>query len=185
VVISLLGFSLFILLFISVKWLRSGGDDPFLVLYLLENVRIGMFGHITAFTTWIRDYHYTGLSFGSNTFSGPLDLLGIQEREIGYYKEHVLLSSGLYTNIYTVFRGLVQDFSIPGTLIIAFGSGMAARICFDRCLHGKFIWLIPLSLFYTFTMYSPIISIFNYSSVMMAWVIFFVILSLMNKKLIL
>ena len=185
VVISLLGFSLFILLFISLKWLRSGGDDPFLVLYLLENVRIGMFGHITAFTTWIRDYHYTGLSFGSNTFSGPLDLLGIQDREIGYYKEHVLLSSGLYTNIYTVFRGLVQDFSIPGTLIIAFGSGMAARICFDRCLHGKFIWLIPLSLFYTFTMYSPIISIFNYSSVMMAWVIFFVVLSLLNKKLIL
>jgi len=185
VVISLIGFSLFIFLFISVKWLRSGADDPFLILYLLENVRISMFGHISAFSTWMRDYHYTGLSFGSNTFSGPLDLIGIQEREIGYYKENVLLSSALYTNVFTVFRGLVQDFSIPGTLVVAFGSGMAASISFDRCLHGKFIWLIPLSLFYTFTMYSPIISIFNYSSVMMAWVIFFVVLSLLNKKLIL
>jgi oligosaccharide repeat unit polymerase len=185
VAISLIGFSLFIFLFVSVKWLRSGADDPFLILYLLENVRIGMFGHISAFSTWMRDYHYTGLSFGSNTFSGPLDLIGIQEREIGYYKRDVFLSSSLYTNIYTVFRGLLQDFSIPGTLVVAFGLGMAARISFDRCLHGKFIWLIPLSLFYAFTMYSPIISIFNYTSVVMAWCIFFVVLLLLNKKLIL
>ena len=185
VVISLIGFSLFIFLFISVKWLRSGADDPFLILYLLENVRIGMFGHISAFSTWMRDYHYTGLSFGSNTFSGPLDLIGIQEREIGYYKENVLLSSALYTNIYTVFRGLVQDFSIPGTLVIAFGLGMAGSISYDRCLHGKFIWLIPLSLFYAFTMYSPIISIFNDNSAIMAWVIISVPLLMINKKLIL
>ena len=185
VVISLIGFSLFIFLFISVRWLRSGADDPFLILYLLENVRISMFGHISAFSTWMRDYHYTGLSFGSNTFSGPLDLIGIQEREIGYYKENVLLSSALYTNIFTVFRGLVQDFSIPGTLVVAFGSGMAASISFDRCLHGKFIWLIPLSFFYAFTIYSPIISIFNYTSVLMAWCIFFVVLLLLNKKLLL
>ena len=133
----------------------------------------------------MRDYHYTGLSFGSNTFSGPLDLIGIQEREIGYYKENVLLSSALYTNIFTVFRGLVQDFSIPGTLVVAFGSGMAASISFDRCLLGKFIWLIPLSFFYAFTIYSPIISIFNYTSVLMAWCIFFVVLLLLNKKLLL
>ena len=184
-VISLIGFSLFIFLFISVRWLRSGADDPFLILYLLENVRISMFGHITAFSTWMRDYHYTGLSFGSNTFSGPLDLIGIQEREIGYYKENVLLSSALYTNIFTVFRGLVQDFSILGTLVVAFGSGMAASISFDRCLHVKFIWLIPLSFFYAFTLYSPIISIFNYTSVLMAWCIFFVVLLLLNKKLLL
>ena len=79
VFISLISFSLFIFLFISVRWLRSGADDPFLILYLLENVRISMFGHISAFSTWMRDYHYTGLSFGSNTFSGPLDLIGINQ----------------------------------------------------------------------------------------------------------
>ena len=185
VVISLIGFSLFIILFISVKWLRGGADDPFLVLYLLENVRIGMFSHITGFTTWMRDYHFTGLSFGSNTFSGPLDFLGIQEREIGYYKERVFLSSALYTNIYTAFRGFVQDFSIPGTLIVAFGAGMGASISFDRCLHQKSMWLVPLSLFYAFTMYTPIISIFNYTSVIMTWIILSVILLFLNKKLIL
>ena len=136
-------------------------------------------------TTWMKNYHFTGLSFGTNTFSGPLDNLGIIEREIGYYTDRVVLSSTLYTNIYTAFRGMIQDFSIPGTLIAAFGSGMAASISYDRCLHGKFIWLVPLSLFYAFTMYTPIISIFNYTSVMMAWIILFVILLFFNKKLIL
>jgi hypothetical protein len=152
---------------------------------MVDNIRIGMFSHITGFTTWMKNYHFTGLSFGTNTFSGPLDNLGIIEREIGYYTDRVLLSSSLYTNIYTAFRGMIQDFSIPGTLIAAFGSGMAASISFDRCLHGKFIWLVPLSLFYAFTMYTPIISIFNYTSVMMAWIILFVILLFFNKKLIL
>ena len=95
------------------------------------------------------------------------------------------LYSNLYTNIYTAFRGFVQDFSIPGALIVAFGAGMGASISFDRCLHQKSMWLVPLSLFYAFTMYTPIISIFNYTSVIMTWIILFVILLFLNKKLIL
>ena len=185
IIFSLVSFMILIILFISVSWLRSGADDPFLIMVFLDNARISYFGHLSAFSTWLNDYHYVGLTFGANTFSGPLDLLGIIEREIGFYKENILLTNSVYTNIFTVFRGLIEDFSIPGTLIVGFGIGMLARLAFNRCSYGHFLWMIPLTLYYAFVLYSPIISLFNYNSAIMAWVITAIPLILIRKKLIL
>ena len=185
IIFSLVSFMILIILFISVSWLRSGADDPFLIMVFLDNARISYFGHLSAFSTWLNDYHYVGLTFGANTFSGPLDLLGIIEREIGFYKENILLTNSVYTNIFTVFRGLIEDFSIPGTLIVGFGVGMLARLAFNRCSYGHFLWMLPLTLYYAFVLYSPIISLFNYNSAIMAWVITAIPLILIRKKLIL
>ncbi len=183
VMLAALSFMIFIMLFISVKWLRSGADDPFLIILLLDNARISLFGFISAFSTWVKDYQYAGLTFGANTLSGPLDLFGIIDREIGYYKENIFLAGKGYTNIYTAFRGLIEDFSIPGSLIIGFAIGVLARISFNKCCRSQFMWLIPLTLFYAFVLYSPIISLFNYNSVIMAWLITTVPLILIHKKL--
>ena len=185
VIFILLSFMIMIILFISIKWLRSGADDPFLIMVFLDNARISYFGHLSAFSTWLYNYHYVGLTFGANTFSGPLDWLGIIEREIGFYKENILLTNSVYTNIFTVFRGLIEDFSIPGTLIVGFGIGMLARLAFNRCSYGHFLWMIPLTLYYAFVLYSPIISLFNYNSAIMAWLITAIPLILIRKKLIL
>ena len=185
VIFILLSFMIMIILFISIKWLRSGADDPFLIMVFLDNARISYFGHLSAFSTWLYNYHYVGLTFGANTFSGPLDWLGIIEREIGFYKENIILANSVYTNIFTVFRGLIEDFSIPGTLIVGFGIGMLARLAFNRCSYGQFMWMMPLTLYYAFVLYSPIISLFNYNSAIMAWVITAIPLLLIRKKLIL
>ena len=151
----------------------------------LDDARISYFGHISAFSTWLNDYHYVGLTFGANTFSGPLDLLGLIKREIGFYKENIYLANGSYTNVFTIFRGLIDDFSIPGTLIIGFGIGVFARLAFNKCSYGHFMWMIPLTLYYSFVLYSPIISLFNYNSAIMAWVITAIPLVLIRKRLIL
>ena len=185
VIFILLSFMIMIILFISIKWLRSGANDPFLIMVFLDNARISYFGHLSAFSTWLYNYHYVGLTFGANTFSGPLDWLGIIEREIGFYKENIILANSVYTNIFTVFRGLIEDFSIPGTLVFGFGIGVLARLAFNRCSYGQFMWMMPLTLYYAFVLYSPIISLFNYNSAIMAWVITAIPLLLIRKKLIL
>ena len=185
VMFSLVSFMILIIIFISVRWLRGGADDPFLLMVFLDNVRISYFGHLSAFSTWLNDYHYVALTFGTSTFSGPLDFLGIIEREIGFYKENIFLANSVYTNIFTVFRGLIEDFSIPGTLIIGFGIGALARLSFNKCSYGQYMWVIPLTLYYAFVLYSPIISLFNYNSAIMAWVITAIPLLLIRKKLIL
>ncbi len=113
------------------------------------------------------------------------DWLGIIERDIGFYKENIILANSVYTNIFTVFRGLIEDFSIPGTLVFGFGIGVLARLAFNRCSYGQFMWMMPLTLYYAFVLYSPIISLFNYNSAIMAWVITAIPLLLIRKKLIL
>jgi oligosaccharide repeat unit polymerase len=175
----------FVFIFISVSWLRSGADDPFFIMAMVDNARINYFGHLTAFSNWFNGYQYKSLAFGSNTFSGPLDLLGVIDRKIGFYEEYIYLSGRGYTNIFTFFRGLVEDFSIPGTLMAGFGVGMLARLAFNRCSYGHFLWMIPLTLYYAFILYSPIISLFNYNSAIMAWIITSIPLILIRKKLIL
>ena len=184
VMFSLVSFMILIIVFISVRWLRSGADDHFLIMVFIDYARISYFGHLSAFSTWLNDYHYAGLTFGANTFSGPLDLLDIIEREIGFYKENIFLADSVYTNIFTVFRGLIEDFSIPGTLIVGFGVGMLARLAFNRCSYGHFMWMVPLTLYYAFVLYSPIISLFNYNSAIMAWVFTAIPLILIRKKLV-
>ena len=184
IMFSLVSFMVLIIVFISVGWLRSGADDYFLLMEFIDYARISYFGHLSAFSTWLNDYHYTGLTFGANTFSGPLDFLGIIEREIGFYKQNIFLTDSIYTNIFTVFRGLIEDFSIPGTLIIGFGVGMCVRLAFNRCSYGHFMWMVPLTLFYAFVLYSPIISLFNYNSAIMAWIFISIPLILIRKKLV-
>ena len=175
----------FLFIFISVNWLRSDADESFLIMALLDNARITYFGHLTAFSTWINGYQYKSLAFGANTFSGPLDLLGLIDRKIGFYEENIYLSGRGYTNIFTFFRGLVEDFSIPGTLLVGFVIGLLARLVYNRCCYGQCLWLLPLTLFYAFILYSPIISIFNYNSAIMAWVITSIPLVLVHKRLLL
>ena len=78
--------------------------------------------------------------------------------------------------IFTVFRGIVTDFTLPGAFLITTFIGFWMSIAYVRLLTGNLLFLAPLTLFYAFTMYSPIISIFLYNSIIMAWVIIFSII---------
>jgi oligosaccharide repeat unit polymerase len=119
------------------------------------------------------------MSFGLYTFAGPLDIIGFNERQLGFYSEFVSLPNG-YSNIYTAFRGLIHDFTLTGSILVCFCIGIFAQLSYQRCRDGNIIWLIPLSLFFAFTLFSPFISIFSSNSATMAWVISFFVL--INRK---
>ena len=53
---------------------------------------------------------------GAYTFAGVFDLLGIKQRQIGVYEQYETLAGGEDTNIYTLLRGLIQDFTLPGAM---------------------------------------------------------------------
>jgi hypothetical protein len=64
-----------------------------------------------------------------------------------------------------------MDFSIIGTGMIMILIGWFGSITYENVIRGKLFFLIPLTLFYAFTLYSPLISIFHYNSLIMSWVI--------------
>jgi len=167
-------------IFILIQWLRQGMDF-IIVDLLIDRIRAYFFGYLAAFTQWVGEYQSVHLSGVLTTFAGPFNLIGVMERSLGFY-EPVNISSGISTNIFTALRGLVIDFSIPGAIIITFIMGFFLQLSYRRGISGSIINTLPISMFYAFTLYSPLISIFHYNSILFSWVIIAVIFLFQHKS---
>ncbi len=174
---SLFALLFFLFLFVFVQWLRQG-LDPIVFDYLILRMKAYLFGYLSAFTLWFDSYEkiFTPQTLFS-TFAGPLNLLNITERELGFYLP-VYINKDVSTNIFTALRALVSDFSIIGSLLISFFIGLIFQLVFDKKRKNNFDGFIPMSIFYSFTIYSPLISIFHYNSILFSWVIVYFIIKL-------
>jgi len=168
---SIILFSSFSALFILIQWLRQG-MDTIIVELLITQIKGYFFGYLAAFTQWFKLDHDIIPTIGLTTFAGPSNLVGLIERPLGFYAPSVI-ATGVSTNIFTALRGLVTDFTIVGAIIIIFISGFLVQLAFNRSRNGSQLALIPLSVFYAFTFYSPLISIFHYNSIILSWIITF------------
>ncbi len=173
-VLSLTLFSIFVFFFILVQWLRQGMN---LIIYdlIIERLRAYFFGYLSAFTQWFSSIE-SSLMIDSimTTFAGPMNLLGLINRDLGFYSP-IRISDNVTTNIFTALRSIVSDFSILGSLIIAFILGVFFQFQFQKSKEYEFDGLIWISIFYSFTLYSPLISIFHYNSIFFSWLIIYVI----------
>ena len=172
-------FSFLVFSWIFLQWLRGGAESDFLLYAIINTIKSAVLGSTTVFTTWLQNYKQHSLAFGLYTFAGPMDIIGLNERQLGFYTEFVSLPNG-YSNIYTAFRGLIHDFTLTGSKLICFFIGILSQLSYQRCRDGNIIWIIPLSLFFAFILFSPFISIFSSNSVTMAWIISYFVL--INKK---
>ncbi len=173
-------FSFLVFSWIFLQWLRGGAESDFLLYPIINTIKSAVLGSTTVFTTWLQNYKQHSLAFGLYTFAGPMDIIGLNERQLGFYTEFVSLPNG-YSNIYTAFRGLIHDFTLIGSLLICFFIGILSQLSYQRCRDGNIIWIIPLSIVFAFTLFSPFISVFSSNSVTMAWFISFFVL--INKKI--
>jgi len=159
----------FITFFILIQWLRQG-MDTIIVELLIERIRAYFFGYLSAFSQWLGTSAEFNQNLGLITFAGPFNLLGIMDRPLGFYNP-IYIANGVSTNIFTAYRGLVSDFSIPGAIFIAFLIGFITQSIFQNADKFKLINTLPISMFYAFTLYSPLISIFHYNSILFSWII--------------
>ena len=168
---------LFITLFVFVQWLRQG-LNPIIFEYLFERIRAYFFGYLPAFTLWFANIESViDINSFLSTFAGPLNLVGALDRDLGFY-EPIDISIYNSTNIFTVFRSIVSDFSPLGAIILFFIIGFYFQLEFQKKRKNLFNGIIPISIFYSFTLYSPLISIFHYNSIFFSWVLIFFILKM-------
>jgi oligosaccharide repeat unit polymerase len=101
-------------------------------------------GHLYAFSDWFSERYFVyssipytqeSLTGGFYTFMSFFRLLG-DDRVIpmGTYIEYFSHSNYLKTNIYTVYRGLITDFTLIGSLVIAVFMGLVVNFSFYRLL---------------------------------------------------
>ena len=171
----------FIVIFILIQWFRQG-LDPFIFELLIERLYAYFFGYISAFTMWFNSIESVFLiNTTLNTFAGPMNLMGFIERDLGFY-EPVIIKREVSTNIFTALRSLITDFSIFGSIIISFLTGMLLQLHFLKPGKNIILNMIFKSIFYSYTIYSPLISVFHYNSIFFSWIIVYIISKIDIKK---
>lgn len=127
------------------------------------------FGAISAFSAFL-DLHMTSasLTWGQYSFSSLFELLGISNLVFGYYDEYLVISHlhGDATNVYTMFRSLIEDFGMAGAHIYMFLLGAIASKVHSMTMKGSLPALSFSSIFYVLLVYSPIAPLTQHTSLL-------------------
>ncbi|MDB4475197.1 hypothetical protein N9004_00425 [Pirellulales bacterium] len=120
-------FSLFLVSLISCV-LRIGTFSV-ATFYIGWDKLLSTIGSLVVLSDWLDSYSFDfDMDWGRGTFAGPFNLLGIAERKQGLYLAFVELPNGQYSNVYTVLRPLIEDFSIVGAMLCIFCTGFIWRV---------------------------------------------------------
>lgn len=132
IVLSIIGgfivlMSLFYLSFV----LRIGKGEQNLFQVIIDKLSIYAFGHVQGFDKWFTKnaWSVSNYGLGSNTFLAVFSRLGLAEKKQGVYG----YIDGSCTNVYTQFRGLIEDFGVVfGMLLVV----LLGCIC---CWLGRYL----------------------------------------------
>lgn len=160
--------SFFFVLFISMVF-RTGEVSERTILDISEKFITYALGHMHCVDMWYTSYVPTELAWGSKTFMGISNLLGIEERVQGIYPEYINIGkNGFYgiSNIYTIFRPLVEDFGEAGTMLVMFLMGIAANYSLKSVAVHRAVFLnqvIVIAIF-AYLMWAFVASFYAYTS---------------------
>jgi oligosaccharide repeat unit polymerase len=134
-----------------------------------------LFGSPAAFAEWYVQGDRGPLGWGSFTLPGAFDVLRIRARTLGTYTDSAQTVGLEGTNIFTVFRGLIEDFGFGGAFLVCACAGFAsARAFSNRSLSP--VSLLGLAAFYTAALFSPLMFIFGFNGPIFAWFIAWLVL---------
>lgn len=123
-------------------------DNSYIIKKLVFYFNSYAFSHLYAFSDWfnaklgyesVNDYaDLTDVKYGFFTFMSIFRVFGdTQSVPAGYYDEYYYYKDVLQSNIYTIYRGLILDFGIVGSLIFMSISGYFVNLIFYLVLKLK------------------------------------------------
>lgn len=158
--------------FFAVEAVRANQADSELANPVdLARLKSTILGYLPVFSHWTDDAENAFGShpaMGAYTFSGVFDAAGLRTREVGVYSEFVTLDADQSNNLYTAFRGVIEDFSLPGALAFLLLVGFFSGYAYRNCALGRLSWAPWLALFYAFLLWSPVVSVLIYNGPILA-----------------
>ena len=123
---------------------------------------------------------------GYYTYMGFYRLLGVSiHLPPGTYDEYYTYANLLKTNVYTVFRGLLLDFNIVGSIFLALLSGWVSGIFYYCLIKSKSTILIVLYITFVGWCYqSFMVSLLMYPSILAYMLVLYLVLKLNRIKFI-
>ena len=152
------------------------------------------FGHLFAFSDWFSDYLRVGSSiqeyanptfpsWGYWTFAavGKFIIPGYQLPP-GYWAEY-FQTPDVKTNIYTMYRGLIYDFGIAGSIAFMAAFGAVASAAYDKMLRYEMPAISQsfYVLFFAFSYMSYAISLLIWKSPYVTFIVTAVVLSIIRR----
>lgn len=160
-----------VLYFFGIQVLRGGGKTDNL-LGIFNHILTWFFGYIPAFSIWIEKiYSSSSHTLGLYTFYGPATWMGFAERQGGVFLP-VEIGQGRISNVFTVFRGLIMDFSLPGAVVMWFSLiGLASYLSHPTKKNTSFLYIGLVMIIFSFLSWSFVISIWSYNSVIIGQIL--------------
>ena len=173
-------------LFISMVF-RTGEVTEKTILEISEKFVSYAVGHMHNIDMWYTSYQPTDLTWGSRTFLGLSNILGIEERVQGIYPEFLNVGkNGFFgiSNTYTIFRPLVEDFGEVGAMVAMFIMGVIGNMSLKAVIAHRatiFNQVILVALF-AYLMWSFSASFYAYTTYLAMFVVAYILLNLIQTK---
>lgn len=133
-------------------------------------------GHFHCFDVWYTTHGPLSYSFGTKSFMGISNVIGLEDREQGIYQEYYQIGKNGYygiANVFTSFRPLIEDFGEAGACLVMFVVGMFTKYSL-KCLEAMrsiFLNQTILTAAYAYLLWSFGASFFAYTSYVAMFVI--------------
>jgi hypothetical protein len=124
--------------------------------------------YLAVFDRYVNSDEPHSLAFGAYTAGGIFEFLGIKSRIRNLNWAPIDLEGGISSNIYTAFRGLIDDFSLSGSMVLCLLAGALVGRAHGQLCNGRVSLLWVLAAYYAFVLFSPIVSAFYYNSIPLA-----------------
>jgi oligosaccharide repeat unit polymerase len=171
-------------LFLGTSLARLGSTDLGLLGTATGKLFGSAFGHMTVLSQWLHEYWISPFSptLGKWTFAGPLELAGIGKRIPGLFEALIELITGDTSNIYTAFRPLIQDFTLPGAIAALALTGFVGGVSFRMVANGKVRWVPVLMGTYATIFWTPITWFWIYNSLTATLIALELIMFIVRRK---
>ena len=103
-------------------------------------------------------------------------MFGFGVRELGVFGDQSVDIGESASNIYTVFRPLIEDFTFAGALMVLALTGFVTGFSFVRMRNGSVASIAVVSLFYSFVAWSHVTSLLAYNTILLAFVLWWMTL---------
>lgn len=144
---------------------------------IFNHIKSSFVGNISPFSIWfdLTDFKQPA-SFGAYSLAGLFEKLGISRRDIGVFAESFDVSNSFnYTNIFSLFRVIIEDFSFIGSYLFFLFFGFFSNWIYHQVKSGNLIFIAVLSPIFAFLLWSFIVSIFAYNTIIFAFLLFGII----------
>lgn len=173
-------------LFVSMVF-RTGEVSEKAILEVSGTLASYAVGHMHSVDVWYTTYQPTDLTWGSHTFFGISNLLGLAERVQGIYPEFMNIGkNGFFgiSNTFTIFRPLTEDFSETGAMVFVFLLGVAGNMALKAVImHRSVVFCqVVLVALYAYLMWSFSASFYAYTTYLTMFALVFVLLHLIQKE---